>query len=158
MTSPLQQFPERPPSEVEWEDLLVRLEIVPRALRLAVEDVGDSQKAREVLAHAVGSEAWVHQVLLPALRGGAPVPGSPSASLDIEGNGNEPDAAALAAAFASLRDRNFAQIQRRGLGVWEWRSPVEGGSGSVTAYQLMQWMARTDGETLAAVRASGGGG
>ena len=158
MTSPLQQFPERPPSEVEWEDLLVRLEIVPRALRLAVEDVGDSPKARKVLANAVGSEYWVHQVLLPALRSGTPVPGNPSASLDIERDGNEPDAAGLAAAFTSLRDRNFAQIQRRGLGVWEWRSEVEGGSGSITAYQLMQWMARTDGELLAAVRASGGEG
>lgn len=158
MTSPLQRFPERPPSEVEWEDLLVRLEIVPRALRLAVEDAGDSRAARDVLARAVGTEGWVHQVLLPALRGGTPAPGNPSASLDIDRDGSEPDAAALAAAFASLRDRNFAQIQRRGLGVWEWRSEVEGGSGSITAYQLMQWMAHTDGETLAALRAGGGEG
>jgi hypothetical protein len=142
---------------VEWEDLLVRLEIVPRALRLAVEDVGDSRAARDIITRAVGSEWWVHQVLLPALRSGTPAPGNPSASLDIERNENEPDAAALAATFTSLRDRNFAQIQRRGLGVWDWRSEVEGGSGSFTAYQLMQWMARTDGELLAALRASGGG-
>jgi hypothetical protein len=140
---------------VEWEELLVRLEIVPRALRLAVEDAGDSRAAREILARAVGGERWVHEILLPALRGGTPAPGSPGALPDGE---SELDGAALAAAFTSLRDRNFAQIQRRGLGVWEWRSEVEGGSGSITAYQLMQWMARTDGELLAALRASGGNG
>ena len=33
--------PEAPPSEVEWEDLLVRVELAPRALRLALDDAGD---------------------------------------------------------------------------------------------------------------------
>ena len=154
MTSPLQEFPERPPSEVEWEDLLVRLEIVPRALRLAVEDAGDSPRTRDVVAKAVEREWLVNELLLPALRDGSPVHLGASASIQFDG---EPDSLALAEAFTALRDRNFAQVQRRGLNVWEWRSEVDGGTGQVTAYQMMQWMARSDGETLAEVRAPGRG-
>ena len=40
MTSRLDAYPQRPPSEVEWEELLVKYEITPRALRLAAEDAG----------------------------------------------------------------------------------------------------------------------
>ena len=147
MSAALRALAERPPSEVEWEDLLVRLEIVPRALRLAVEDVGDSAEARAVLGGAVGRERAVSDVFLPALRAGEPVP-------DIERAPAAPDGAdarAMVDDFARLRERNFAQLQRRGLNVWEWRSQVEGG-GAVTAYQLMQWLARNDGDTLAALR------
>jgi hypothetical protein len=33
--------PAAPPSEVEWEELLVRYELTPRALRAALEDLED---------------------------------------------------------------------------------------------------------------------
>ena len=38
-------LPERPPSEVEWEELLVKLDIAPRALRVAVDDAGGDTPA-----------------------------------------------------------------------------------------------------------------
>jgi hypothetical protein len=146
-------FPARPPSEVEWEELLVRLEITPRALRLAVDDAGgDSAALREVLESALGREWWYGQQLRE-LRGGAPVVLS-EASLDTDRDGREPDVDGLAAAFAQLRERNFAQVQRRGLEVWDWESPLVGLPGTLTAYRLLQWMAHRDGETLAAVRAA----
>ena len=40
-------FAARPPSEIEWEDLLVRYEIGPRALRLALDDGDAGGPARE---------------------------------------------------------------------------------------------------------------
>lgn len=142
----------RPPSEVEWEELLVRLEITPRALRLAVDDAGgDSPDARAVLQGALGREMWWDHVL-PDLRAGRPIPGE--FSLDIERDGREPDAGAMAEAFARMRERNFAQVQRRGLGVWDWESPVEGLGATLTAYQLLQYIARMDGEMLASLRAT----
>lgn len=150
----LRSFAERPPSEVEWEDLLVRLEIVPRALRLAVEDAGDSPEVREVLNGALAREWAVNDIYLPALRAGQPVHAIERISVDAKVEGDA-DARAMADTFARLRERNFAQVQRRGLNVWEWRSELEDGEGAVTAYQLMQWMARMDGETLAALRGGG---
>lgn len=142
----------RPPSEVEWEELLVRLEITPRALRLAVEDAGgDSPGARAVLQGALGREMWWDHIL-PDLRAGNPILGE--FSLDIERNGREPDAGAMADAFARMRERNFAQVQRRGLGVWDWESPVQGLGATLTAYQVLQYIARMDGEMLASLRAA----
>ena len=150
-TSPFALAP-RPPSEVEWEELLVRLEITPRALRLAVEDAGgDSPGARAVLQSALGREMWWDHVL-PELRDGTPILGV--FSLDIDRDGREPDAGAMAEAFARMRERNFAQVQRRGLGVWDWESPVEGLGATLTAYQVLQYIARMDGEMLASLRAA----
>jgi hypothetical protein len=154
VTRSLQSFAERPPSEVEWEDLLVRLDIVPRAVRLAVEDVGDTPAVRGVLLRAVKREWTVGELYLPHLRSGERVPEFGRVSVDarVTREDREPDALDMAFAFARMRERNFAQLQRRGLGVWEWRSEVEGGEGTVTAYQLMQWMAHEDAETLSALR------
>jgi len=147
-------LPARPPSEVEWEELLVRLEITPRAVRLAVEDAGgDSAVVREVLRDAIGKEIWWAE-LLQQLRDGRPVQMNRAIPLFP---GPEPSAGELVDGFAQLRERNFAQVQRRGLGVWEWESPVDGGQGTLTAYQVLQGMAHGDGETLAAVRAAGRG-
>jgi hypothetical protein len=137
---------------VEWEELLVRLEITPRALRLAVEDAGgDSPGARAVLQGALGRELWWDHIL-PDLRAGNPILGE--FSLDIGRDGREPDAGAMAEAFARMRERNFAQVQRRGLGVWDWESPVEGLGATLTAYQVLQYIARMDGEMLASLRAA----
>jgi hypothetical protein len=149
-------FPARPPSEVEWEDLLVRLEITPRALRLAVEDAGgDTPKLRGILAGIVAHEERLAE-LLDHLRQRRDLPGHAFVGLGAIAEAPAQPAAGLAAAFTRLRDRNFAQVQRRGLEVWDWASSLDGHP--VTAYQVLQWTARMDGELLAALRASGGKG
>ncbi len=136
--------PAVPPSEVEWEDLLLRIEIAPRALRVGVEDAGTGEDALAPLRRAVLEEALL-QAMLEAMaeQREAPCQGGVEALED--------DAPALARRFAALRARTFAMVQRRGLGVWEWRlagGPWEG----ATSYQLLQEAAARDGRLLAAVR------
>lgn len=139
-----------PPSVAEWEELLVRLEIAPRALRMAVEELppGDHPAVRRRLAEAVAGErtALAH---VDALRDGAPLEAAPSFE-DDAGDAGE-GTAARAAEFARLRARLFARVQRRGLEVPAWTSPLPGGGG-VTAYAYLGAVVRRDGETLAAVR------
>jgi hypothetical protein len=136
--------PAVPPSEVEWEDLLLRIEITPRALRVAVEDAAGAAAALAPLRAAVLEEALL-QALLESMADGREAPCEAGVA------GVEGDPEAIARQFASLRARTFAIVQRRGLGVWEWRlrgGPWEG----ATAYQLLQGAAARDGRTLAAVR------
>ncbi|HEX5726048.1 MAG TPA: hypothetical protein VFX98_11320, partial [Longimicrobiaceae bacterium] len=65
-------LPARPPSAAEWEELLVRLEIAPRAARLALEDAGARAGAlRGPLLHLVRRERWLARAL-EALRDGKP--------------------------------------------------------------------------------------
>src|SRR5690554_6048835 len=54
------RFPSRPASEVEWEDLLLRLELMPRALALALErsEIGLPEVA-SILRELVEREARV---------------------------------------------------------------------------------------------------
>lgn len=137
-------YPERPESEVEWEDLLLRLEIAPRVARNEVEDPGDAGLAAQALAEAVLREAEVGRLLEAA----AGLPGGGGA-----GMGESGDAVALVHRFASLRARTFAMVQRRGLEVWEWRVRSEAGEGSV--HQILRWLVDQDGELLARLRASG---
>lgn len=152
--SPLHGLAERPPSEVEWEDLLVRLEITPRALRLAVDDGGgDSPELRRTLGAVVGREAWWGDRLRD-IREGRGFDGKVAFG-PVQVDGREATAPELVAIFARLRDQNFAQVQRRGLGVWDWKAPTDGGSGTITAYQALQLMARMDAQTLAELRAGG---
>ena len=146
-------FAARPPSEVEWEELLVRLEITPRALRLAVEDAGgDSPELRVLLRDAFGAEMWWSEAL-QQLRESRPVQMNAAVPM-FDVGGREPDAGELAQGFTELRERNFAQVQRRGLQVWDWQSGVAGREETLTAYQLLQWIARRDGELLASLRAA----
>lgn len=145
-------LPARPPSEVEWEDLLVRLEIMPRALRVAVEDAPpDSAAVAGALRAGVRAEAAL-QGMLEAMVDGRDV--SADAGPGAEAMPGDPRA--LLAEYARLRMRSFVMVQRRGLNVWDWT--VRGGPfGGATAYQLFQAAARSDGELLAAVRAAGRG-
>jgi hypothetical protein len=147
MSADPRALPAEPPSEVEWEELLLRIEIGPRALRLAVEDAGEGPDALRPLRAAVLEEALLNGMLeAMAAGGGAP------AEATIEAL--EDDAAGLARRFASLRARTFAMVQRRGLGVWGWRlagGPWDG----ATAHQLLQAAAARDGRVLAAVREAG---
>src|SRR5699024_5415795 len=48
----VRRFPLRPPSEVEWEERLVRLEIAPRARPLAAEDARAADPALVALLQA----------------------------------------------------------------------------------------------------------
>lgn len=144
-------LPARPPSEVEWEDLLVRLEIMPRALRVAIEDApaGHPGVVRALRAGVAAETAL--QRMLEAMVDGREAPDAAG------GEGMDGDAAGLLAEYARLRTRSFVMVQRRGLNVWDWR--VRGGPyPGATAYQLFQAAARTDGMLLAAVRAAGRAG
>ena len=140
--------PARPPSEVEWEDLLVRVEIAPRALRVAVEDApaGDPGVVQSLAVGVAGEVAL--QRMLEAMVDGRELPddfGDFGVSFG--------DAGDLVAEYQRLRFRIFVMVQRRGLNVWDWR--VRGGPyDGATAYQLFQAAARTDGVLLAAVRAA----
>ena len=150
MTAPA-VFLARPPSEVEWEDLLVRYEIGPRALHIALEDADDaSHEARTRVGDLL--RALVLNELLTAaafetMRTGAPFASAPR----IEVMGNEPGA--IYQRYAQLRGRNFAAVQRRGLEVWAWHASIHP-HGDVSAYQLIQTSVSLDGDTLAGIRAA----
>lgn len=144
MSADPRAHPVAPPSEVEWEELLLRVEIAPRALRVAVEDAEGRAEALAPLRAAVLEEALLG-AMLESMAAGREAP----SEAGVEAL--EPDAAGLAHRFASLRARTFAMVQRRGLGVWEWR--LGGGPwAGATAYQLLRAAAARDGRLLAAVR------
>ncbi|HYW05393.1 MAG TPA: hypothetical protein VE913_00475 [Longimicrobium sp.] len=144
----MSDFPARPASEVEWEDLLVRMEITPRALRAAVSDApaGHSAILRE-LGGAVARERWL-EGLLDDLREGKPV-----RLAAVPDGGESGTEAELLDEFSRLRGRNFARVQRRGIDVWDWKSDTE--DGTLTAYQALLMTTRADGALLAATRAAG---
>jgi hypothetical protein len=143
-------LPARPPSEVEWEDLLVRLEIMPRALRVAIEDApAEHPGVAQVLQMGVLAEMALQQ-MLEAMVDGRELP----ADFGFGVEGMAGDAAGLLAEYARLRTRSFVMVQRRGLNVWDWQ--VRGGAyPGATAYQLFQAAAQTDGMLLAAIRGAG---
>jgi hypothetical protein len=141
-------LPVRPPSEVEWEDLLLRLDIMPRALRVAIEDAPADAAMAEALEDAVESEVRIQEELDAMARGAdAPV----SVVVDLR----DGSPAGLLAQFTRLRTRTFAMVQRRGLNVWDWTSRGGGPLDGATAYQLLQAAARADGELLATIRNAG---
>lgn len=144
-------FPARPPDVPEWEDLLYRMELVPRGVRNAVDDAPPPGAALlPALDALVAREAWLGEAL-DALREGRPLPPRPDAP--------PPDVLTGASAverawdFARLRARAFARVQRRGLEVWSWAAPGPDG-GAVTAYRLLLAVAREDGAAMAALRAA----
>ncbi|HVH13281.1 MAG TPA: hypothetical protein VM759_09530 [Longimicrobium sp.] len=144
-------LPARPPSEVEWEDLLVRVEIAPRALRVAVEDAPDDDPGViDALRGGVLAEAVLQDMLEAIVEGREARDG-----MGIEGLPGDP--VGLLAEYQRLRMRSFVMVQRRGLNVWDWT--VRGGPyDGATAYQLFQAAARMDGMLLAAVRSAARGG
>lgn len=142
----VRSLPLRPISEVEWEELLLRLEIVPRVARNAVDEVADSPRAAALLRTAIEREVRVMRWLEQAAGLGevAPNEAQRAGELPIE-------PVELAYRFASLRARTFAMVQRRGLEVWEWRAPLDAGE-PVSAHQMLLWLATRDGELLAGLR------
>jgi len=152
MSETIGDLPVRPPSEVEWEDLLLRLELMTRALRNTVED-RDLAAALPLLREMLTREARVGGWLERHAVGETGVVGTENAA----NSWNETtwrDPAAAVERVVSLRLRNFAMVQRRGLGVWDWRSDFEG-EGPVSAYQLLFWLMSQDVRSLAQLRATG---
>lgn len=148
------RFPARPPSEVEWEDLLLRMDIAPRALALAVEDAGPrGGSVLPDLKAAVLGEEWLGGAI-EALREGRAIQRGGDFLLQLP---NEHDLGKrYLGGFSSRRARNFSMLQRRGINVWDWSADVDGAA--VTMYQLVSAVVDADGERLARVRQAGRGG
>lgn len=143
-------IPPHPPHVADWEDLLVRLEIAPRALRVTLEDArADDPEVRALLSRAAAAEQRF-QRMMEAMQAGAPLPGGDAAGAPLRPDGRD-DAQALAETFGSLRMRTFAMAQRRGVDVWAWQSAGPDGRG-VTVFQLFNRMVREDARLLAALR------
>lgn len=151
MSEEIAGLPTRPGSVAEWEDLLVRLEIAPRAARLSIEEVEDAEGAARALESATVREAGIGRLLEVATR----IP-EPARRLDPQ-DAPTREPAALSLRFASLRARTFAMVQRRGLEVWDWETRLDGGE-PVTVFQLLQWLAALDARLLADLRATSGAG
>lgn len=133
--------PAAPESIAEWEELLLRMELLPRALRVTMEEVpaGEEHTAR-ALERALEREVELARWLGAA--SGEPAP--PPADADPSDVRSVPDR------LASLRARSFAMLQRRGLEVWSWTAPL--GDARPTAYQMIAALVGADAETLATLR------
>lgn len=134
----------RPDGLPEWEDLLVRFEVMGRALRVTLEEARHEQDASAaVLRRIIRDETEVADWLCRARgHGDTPLP-APVARSD--------DPRDLADIFTSLRARNFAMLQRRGVDVWDWAGPIAG-AGVVTAHQLVAALVGSDAAALAELR------
>jgi hypothetical protein len=136
-----------PVDVADWEDLLVRIEIMPRALKGALEDAAGQGRSlpilRDLLAREVEAGEWLERVATGEA-------GDASRRAAAAGAG---DATWLADRFAAVRSRNFAMLQRRGVDVWEWAGELDGRA--VTVYQLLSSLLRADAEALAALRGVG---
>lgn len=154
--SPPTALPALPPSEVEWEDVLLRMEIMQRVLRNTLEDVPeDDAYGTELLSDLVDRERRAGR-WLEAVSTGAGPRGPDGAAPAAEGEGR-PGTHALADRFVGLRARNFAMLQRRGLEVWRWTAEFEG-YGPISAYQLVTWLVAEDVRALALLRERAPGG
>jgi hypothetical protein len=141
-------FAERPPSEVEWEDLLARMELAPRAFQLAADDASGSPRVAHVLASAFALESWFAAALrelqaggtVPLASGLAPAAGGALAGREVLDG------------FSALRARNFAALQRRGISVWDWSAATHQEGGRVTTFQAASAVVEMDGRHLAVLR------
>jgi hypothetical protein len=138
----------RPPGIAEWEELLIRLEIAPRALRIAVEEAPDTPALRATLRELLAAEV-LRIAQIDAMTAGESVP-SVSDQPHVDAGAT---AEHLAIEFNRLRARLFARAQRRGISVWEWEGATEDGS-KVSAYQLLVGAMKKDAALLAAARSA----
>jgi hypothetical protein len=142
----------RPPGIAEWEELLIRLEIAPRALRIAVEEAPDTPEMRRLLGDLLAAES-LRIAQIDAMVHDSHVPNA----ADVPHVAGDAGPEALAIEFARLRARLFARAQRRGIDVWDWEGRREDGT-AVSAYQLLLAGMRQDAELLAAARRAARGG
>jgi hypothetical protein len=151
--NPFAEFAERPRDVGEWEDLLVRFELGPRAVRLALEAgaTGGAESAAAAvpeLARLARREAEAGEWLRRLREGAALQPWSAEAGPVLE---DGTTVAALLESYVESRRRNFGWVQRRGIDVWEWES-AHPEFGRVTAFQLVSQLVRHDGQRLAGIR------
>jgi len=149
-------FPARPRDVGEWEDLLIRFELAPRAVRLAldtarsgIDDVdptlaGAADHLFELAAREAEAWSWMQ-----ALREGGTL--RPWSASWVRPAGETAALRADLERFGSLRARNFVWVQRRGLDVWDWEAALPGG-GTVTAFRLISYLVREDGRHVAGIR------
>jgi hypothetical protein len=164
---PFSAVPAMPPGIAAWEELLIRLELGPRAVRITLEGaapgdwVGRTDEAgwnaAAHLAHLAARESEV-AAWLAALRDGTalePWRDAPDAGtfVDVGTGAIERDVYA----YTERRSRNFAAVQRRGLEVWDWRSDHPE-HGPVSTYQLLSYLVQHDGRHLARLRLALRGG
>lgn len=141
--SPFAEYPPIPPHIAEWEECLLRYELTPRAMRGTIEEPVDARTA-SIMARVNAAERAA-SVWLSALRTGEDVTAEwapASASGDAEAALDE---------FATLRARNFAGLQRRGIQVWEWKAHHPQYF-EVTAFQFVSACVARDARELAALR------
>jgi hypothetical protein len=143
----LWELPARPESEVEWEDLLVRLELMPRALRFELEQLGSSEESRQLVVALLERERRIETLLERAATTAENEAGSPRRTA---GDGS------LVEQFVRTRSRNFAMVQRRGIEVWDWSVDIQP-EGHVSVYQLLTFLVHSDVETLARFRTTRSG-
>lgn len=140
-------LPARPPSEVEWEDLLLRVEVMPKVLRVHLERIESGHRDAALLTllnELVRRELFVRDFLESAATGTSDRPPGEEPQLSA----NHMDAVDR---FVRLRTRNFAMVQRRGLEVWDWQQKI-GATMHATVFQLLTRLASEDVELLAALR------
>lgn len=131
---------------MEWEDLLVRLELMPKALRVLIEDIDDNAAPVGLLLRdLIAREKFVRNFMERA----AAMEMSPSEQ-DVEAQPARRQRDALDR-FVRLRTRNFAMVQRRGIDVWQWEGRTDG-EHRATIFQVLTLLAREDVSALAAVR------
>lgn len=156
---PYAGIPELPPAVAEWEELLLRLELGPRAVRNLLEELpsdrwqvkgAEGWSLHDHVAHLAAREAALTE-RLPMLHESAElVPWDAERTSSLDGY-NETDALRHLDHFSTYRARNFGFVQRRGLEVWYWaaRHPEHG---RVTAYQFLSGVVRHDTRHLARMR------
>jgi hypothetical protein len=125
-----------PASIGDWEELLIRFELGPRAVRLATADAGDAghAAARDVYADLLQVESEAAGWL------GVPIP--------PEGDDGSADRARER--FERLRGTSFARIQRRGPD--EAERVVQAGDAEATVHQVLVALVRHDGAKVARLR------
>lgn len=141
--SPFAEYPSIPPHIAEWEEILLRYELTPRAMRGTIEEPGDARTAA-ITARVIAAERTAAQ-WLSALRTGDDITAEWAPSAESG------DAGAALDEFAALRARNFAGLQRRGIQVWEWKARHPH-FGEVTAFQFVSACVARDARELAALR------
>jgi hypothetical protein len=159
--SAFEGLPAKPPGIAEWEDLLVRVELGPRAMRIVLEGADPprltaardrhGRSAVDHLSHLARREAEMADLLEAMRTGRWPATGSSGPSERGDRDDASQGAERELRRYAERRARNFANAQRRGLEVWEWRAEHPA-LGTVSAYQLFGYLAAHDGRHLAAIR------
>jgi hypothetical protein len=160
---PFAAFPAMPPGIAEWEELLVRLELAPRAVRIALDSVqselwmeGRDPQGWNVAAHLAHLAQREEEAAdwLNALRDAGelrPWSWRSAEALVVEVGTGAVDRDLRH--FTERRARNFAAVQRRGIEVWNWRA-VHPEYGAVALFQLLAYLVEHDGRHLKRLRAA----